>query len=307
MGTQEHRPLQRRGHAESRIALGRRDAQRRAERRTRWPRERRLQLRLQRPAADRSELRLGRGGAYQGASLRRRQQVRIRRQQQRAESRRKPVPTTKTTTSRAAQRVWRQWCRSWLSGRRLSCGGGVLLARAGPAYSGSAYPAADTQAGSVPPAGGGDRRPSGAYPSGVPWSVPRGGQSAGRCISEQSPLSGRWRNGAGRTGHGRPVLSRHRSTTRQARRTCRGRCSPTRQHRLSTRQHRLHAPRRRRLPVPRPAERSGHRAVRDPYYRPGSTSDYLPGNNSQSPTGPTDRYDAPATATAPAYPAATQQ
>lgn len=45
-------------------------------------------------------------------------------------------------------------------------------------------------------------------------------------------------------------------------------------------------------------------ARRDPYYRPGSTSDYLPSSNSQSTAGaaPADRYGTPSTATAPGWP-----
>ncbi|MEX2112293.1 MAG: hypothetical protein WD845_03865 [Pirellulales bacterium] len=41
---------------------------------------------------------------------------------------------------------------------------------------------------------------------------------------------------------------------------------------------------------------------RNPYYRPGSTSDYLPSSNSQATGNPGDRYGAPATATAPGWP-----
>ncbi|MGD9724089.1 MAG: hypothetical protein AB7O59_22740 [Pirellulales bacterium] len=40
---------------------------------------------------------------------------------------------------------------------------------------------------------------------------------------------------------------------------------------------------------------------REPHYRPGTTSDYLPSSNSQSPAGSTDRYGVPSTATAPGW------
>jgi hypothetical protein len=43
-------------------------------------------------------------------------------------------------------------------------------------------------------------------------------------------------------------------------------------------------------------------ARRDPYYRPGSTSDYLPSSTSQATAPSGDRYGTPATATAPGWP-----